>query len=449
MLKKLYLCFILICLVSPVFAAGSQEADSSSTETEVIKVAMITPMVPIAEVAEKEYEALNPNVDVQIIELLSSGDLYTKITMMMKSEQTCPDLITEDGFMINEDSSAGFLSPLDGMMSSWEEAKLYDTAILNGAKGVDGKQYGLPFSTDVQCIWYNKDMMRKAGLSVPFEPKNWDEIIETAKKMKAIGGEDFIPLFLYASKNSQEETSMRTFQTLYSGTGSTLYDLDAQKWVCDQANLKKVFSFVDDVYNKEKLGPPLSIAFQHNVFDLFQSDYMKNEKLGMYFSGNWESGNWAEGAKYDWPEGLDVWGVAKIPTITGKAPEYTTMSGGWTWAVPAKASNKKGGEDFLKFISNKDLSVQFSLDVGTLAVRSDVIEDSRYINQDMMVVAESAEMMEYTHFRPSYEGYAALTAMFAEITEAVAIGTYNPGEAVSMFKNEMVRIVGDANVIIK
>ena len=107
---------------------------------------------------------------------------------------------------------------------------------------------------------------------------------------------------------------MRTFQELYSGTGGTLYDFDTKKWVVDKENLLKVYNFVNDVYNVEKIGAPLSIVSQQKVEDLFVSDYMKNGKLGMIFTGSWVPGNWGEGRTYEWPEGLDTWAVAKIPT---------------------------------------------------------------------------------------------------------------------------------------
>ena len=56
--------------------------------------------------------------------------------------------------------------------SSGVALDVYKRQILDGAKGADGVQYGVPFSTDTQCLWYDKKLMEEAGVSVPFQPKN-------------------------------------------------------------------------------------------------------------------------------------------------------------------------------------------------------------------------------------------------------------------------------------
>lgn len=428
-----------------------ESTDRENTEDagNVIKLAINTEKVEWIQGELEAFKANHPDTDVEIIEIVSGSDMYTKITMMMQSSQTSPDLITEDGFMINSDAAAGYLEPLDDMISTESDFSNFVPAVLAGGKGEDGKQYGIPFSTDVQGIWYNEKLMEQAGISLPFQPNSWDEVLDAAKKLKAGGGEDFIPVFLFTTKTHPEETSMRTFQTLYSGTGSELYDYDTGKWIVDKANLMKVFNFVNDVYNVEKVGPPLSIASQQAVGDLFTSDYMKNEKLGMFFSGSWEAGNWGEGRKYEWPEGMDVWGYAKIPTYDGSDPGYTTMSGGWTWAIPANSNNKEGAKELLKFVCSKDVQLSYSLFSGDLAVRTDVASDPAYTSQEMSVVNEANEMLDFTHFRPSVSGYSTITTMYTEVVESIAMGTATPEQAVATFESELKRIVGEDKVTVK
>lgn len=433
----------------PPMSKGTN-ADVPEGEESIIKLAISTGnRMEWAQTVGDAYMAENPGTKIEYIEIVSGSDMYTKITMMMQSGQTSPDIITEDGFMIHSDAAAGYLEPLDDYLMDWEDLSLFESAILDGGKGEDGKQYGIPMSTDVQGIWYDKNLMEAAGVAVPFEPKTWDDVMGAAKKIKETSPDDVIPLFLFASKVAPEETSMRTFQELYFGTGAELYNFEEKKWIVDKENLIKVFNFVNDVYNVEQVGPPLSIASQQNVGDLFQSDYFKNQKLGMFFSGNWEAGNWGEGKQYEWAEGLDNIAFTKIPTYDGAAPGYSTMSGGWTWAVPANASNKEGGVDFLKFISNKENSIGFAIMSGDLAVRSDVMSDDTYLNQPMSVVEECNEFLQYAHFRPSVEGYSSLTIMFTEVIESIAMGSSSPEEAVETFEREMIRLVGKENVLVK
>lgn len=429
--------------------AGTEESSGGSSDSDVIKMAVGADRVDFYRGLADEFEKQNSGKKVEIIEIVNGSDMYTKITMMMQSKETSPDLITEDGFMIMSDAEAGYLEPLDEFMKNWEDAGQFEEAILDGAKGADGVQYGVPFSTDTQCLWYDKKLMEEAGVSVPFQPKNWDEILEAGRKLKEIGGDGFIPFFLYASKTSPEETSMRTFQELYSGTGGTLYDFESKKWIVDKENLLKVYNFVNDVYNVEKIGAPLSIVSQQKVEDLFVSDYMKNGKLGMIITGSWVPGNWGEGRNYEWPEALDTWAAVKIPTYDGSGDGFSTMSGGWTWAIPKNANNKAGGEELLKFIAGKDCQLKYAMFSGDLAVRKDVMEDDTYLSQKMSVVKEAGEMLPYAHFRPSVEGYSTLTTMFTEVVESIAMGSATPEDAAATFESEMKRIVGEENVTVK
>lgn len=428
--------------------AASEAAPAGDGET--LKLAIGTDRIPWIEPLLQQFTEQTGN-PVEVIEIVSGSDMYTKITMMMQSAQTSPDVITEDGFMINSDAAAGYLEPLDDLVASEPDFQNFIPAVLAGGKAADGKQYGIPFSTDVQGIWYSKPMFEAAGITVPFAPKNWAEIIDAGKKLKEAnaGVENFIPIFLFASKTYPEETSMRTFQNLFFGTGGELYDAGTGSWIVDKENMTLVFNFVNDVYNVEKLGPALSVLSQQKIGDLITSDYMKNGVMGMYFSGSWERGVWKTGAKYEWPEGQDTWDYAVIPTVDGRDPGFTTVSGGWTWAIPANANNKEGAKELLKYVCSKEVQLSYNLFSGDLAVREDVSSDPAYVAQEMVPVAQSAEMMQYTHFRPSVEGYASVTALYTEVIESIAMGSATPEQALATMESELIRLMGEDKVIVK
>ena len=43
----------------------------------------------------------------------------------------------------------------------------------------DGKYYGMPWILDTKYLFYNKEILEKAGIKTP--PKTWDELGEQAK----------------------------------------------------------------------------------------------------------------------------------------------------------------------------------------------------------------------------------------------------------------------------
>lgn len=427
---------------------NSSETEEQSGEKEVVKIAVSTYNTDWAEPVIKAYEDANPNVDVELIEV-SGNDMNTKLTMMMQSEETAPDVIAEDGFMVKADAAAGYLEPLDDRLAQWEDFKNFEPAILENGRGADGKQYGLPYSTDVQGIWYNKVLMEEAGIAMPFDPKTWDDIIEAGKKLKEKGPDGFVPIALFNSKSQAEATSMRTFQNLFYGTNSELFDYEQGKWVVDRENALKVLDFVDTVYNKEGLGGPIGVVSANNLSDLMKSDYMINGKVGMFFSADGTIGEYKPEGKYAWPEVLDVWGFAKIPTVDGSEPGYTTISGGWTWGIPAKASNKDGGFELLKFIANMENQRDFCVRYNVLTVRSDVAKEEAYMSQEMSVVNDATAMLKYAHFRPAVEGYASVASLYTDMVEAVSTGISSPEEALESFEAELNRAVGEEAVLKK
>ncbi len=55
---------------------------------------------------------------------------------------------------------------------------VYDDAVK------DGKIYGLPFSVDTLALFYNRDILDKAGVALP--PTNWTELAESVKKITQV-----------------------------------------------------------------------------------------------------------------------------------------------------------------------------------------------------------------------------------------------------------------------
>jgi multiple sugar transport system substrate-binding protein len=54
---------------------------------------------------------------------------------------------------------------------------------------VDGKQYGLAFNASSPIMYYNVDLVRRAGADPKNMPNTWDGLIQLAGKIKALGGD--------------------------------------------------------------------------------------------------------------------------------------------------------------------------------------------------------------------------------------------------------------------
>ncbi|SJM30225.1 extracellular solute-binding protein [Mesorhizobium delmotii] len=71
--------------------------------------------------------------------------------------------------------------------SAWTEMG-YDPATLKLGR-VGNDSYGLPFAISTPVIFYNADLVRKAGGNPDKFPDNWDDIISLAKSIRSLGAD--------------------------------------------------------------------------------------------------------------------------------------------------------------------------------------------------------------------------------------------------------------------
>lgn len=447
-MKKRFLSTVMAAaMITTMFAATA-----SAEESKVVKFALQGDSLTWQQEIVDKFEA-ETGYKVEVVLIPSDQDMYTKTMLLMESADTCPDVIAEDGFMVKSDAAAGKLYCLDDALADWEDLANYDAAMLEGGKGVDGKTYAVMCSTDTQILFYNKELLADIGIEGDWQPATWQEIIDVAAQLKEANEdvEDFIPLFMYASSTYPEETSMRTFQLLLSGTEGEwpeqIYDTESGKWVIDKEKLLTTLNFVNDIFNTYAVAETPAQAADSSMGATLMSDYMQNGTVGLYITGSWTLGQFA--TQYPWDEAMDVWGCANIPTSEGQAPGFTTMSGGWTWAIPELSGNKEGAVEFLKYLCGYDGILARVLYNGEASPRTDVAEAEEYLNQTPSAIPYTKGQLAFAHFRPSVEGYSSITTSFTAAVESVACGNSTPEEAIAALQEEMIRLFGEDNVIVK
>src|SRR6185437_3183519 len=77
----------------------------------------------------------------------------------------------------------GFLQDVTSRIAADEDAKVYEGAW--STVTYEDKRWGMPWILDTKYLFYNKDMLAKAGIDAP--PKTWAELTEQAKIIKDKG----------------------------------------------------------------------------------------------------------------------------------------------------------------------------------------------------------------------------------------------------------------------
>src|SRR5206468_2936942 len=103
-----------------------------------------------------------------------------------------------------------------------DQYKYYQKGLLDVAS-YNGHVYGLPTDTDVRMLWYNKADFAKAGVAIPWQPKTWQDVIDTAAKVKAATGIENA-IVLPAGTKQGEAATMQGFYMALLGADVTTDD---------------------------------------------------------------------------------------------------------------------------------------------------------------------------------------------------------------------------------
>jgi multiple sugar transport system substrate-binding protein len=152
------------------------------------------------------------------------------------------DIVSMDTIWTPEFAEAGWLRELSGA----EKADALDD-VLDGPKASvtwKGKTVGIPLNTNVQLLWYRKDL-------VPTPPETWDEMIAMAKKLPA--GEGNI-----LEQGNKYEGYVVWFNNLVASAGGTIVNAQGRPTLNDAA--VKAAQIIKDVATSGRSDPSLSTA---------------------------------------------------------------------------------------------------------------------------------------------------------------------------------------------
>lgn len=128
----------------------------------------------------KAFEDKNSNIDVKL-ETQSWEDIYTVLDTKIQNNKA-PDILELD--------AAGPAYASDDLLYKAEDIVSPETysdiepSFIDSAK-IDGQAYGVPTVASTRALFYNKTLFEQAGVSAP--PKTWDELLDAAKKISALG----------------------------------------------------------------------------------------------------------------------------------------------------------------------------------------------------------------------------------------------------------------------
>ncbi|GHF50350.1 sugar ABC transporter substrate-binding protein [Streptomyces mashuensis] len=442
----------LVVLTVVAVLSGGLTGCGSGTDPDTLKVAYQRSTDNKVQIMDgwlagikKQFEREHPGRKLRLIPIQASlDDYYAKVQQMMRSPRTAPDVVHEDTFLINSDITSGYLRPLDDELAGWKDWNRFAATAKAAARGTDGRTYGVPDGTDTRGLWFNKEILARAGLPADWHPRTWDDVLDAARAVKrAVPG--VIPLNVYSGKGAGEATSMQGFEMLLYGTGADpLYAPAEKKWVTGSRGFRDALAFVRTVY-AEKLGPEPSDALDPKVTDRVVGEWLPEGRLAIALDGSWLGKFWQPNGSRPWPRWPQVMGRAAFPTQDGHAPGRVSLCGGWTWSISAKSGKPGLAWQLIETMQTPANATAWAVADGQIAVRDDVAADPAY-RTALPGTDFFTELVQVSAYRPALPAYAQVSHAIQEATESVTTGDADPATAARRYDERLASIAGASGV---
>lgn len=298
-----------------------------------------------------KYQSAKPNVTIKL-DVMPFGQFYQSIDTRLAGRQA-PDLFRVTYPHIGRYAMGKAVIDLSQHIDAGYDSA-FTPAVWNAVTH-QGKPYALPHHTDTFALFYNADLLEKAGVAVPTsldDTWTWARFIEVAKllKDKSLGNYPF-------AMSWQNAAAHRWLIFLYQHGGRILSDDLKSPQINSRAGIETIAW--NQSWFKEGLVPPsTSLKSAEPVQNLFA-----NGTIPMMLNGNWQIPFVNQQAKFRW-------GVTYLPRDVAMADDL----GGTCVAVSRDSRNPEVAVDFLKFLASEENMREFISAAQFLPVRKTLVE---------------------------------------------------------------------------
>jgi multiple sugar transport system substrate-binding protein len=282
------------------------------------------------------------------------NDLHDKMATMFSAQDASFDVVMTWAGWSAEFGQAGWLQELD---KSAVPNDLIQPAL--DAVSWRGKVYGLPKFTSVQTMFWNKDLYQKAGLDPEAGPQNWDEFVQSAKKLTT-GGQ-----YGYACDMGNPAGAYQNFLRMLLLCGGEMYDADYNPTFAGEEGVEGLSKLVE-LLQVHKVMDPSSLQIT-NASDL--GDLFARGTTGSVF--NWPF-QYAVATSSKSKLTKETLGNGLIPGITVPS---ASIDGSEGFAINKYSKNKEAALAWLQFVTTGDVQMKIVDKEGWFPVSKTVLDD--------------------------------------------------------------------------
>ena len=356
---------------------------------------------PIIEELVAEFEAQNPEIKIELIDL-NWANGHDKITVAFATEASA-DIIELGSDWVPEYAAKDLLYDLSEASLGYQDSLLGWEAAF-----IDGKIYGFPWMLGTRVMFYNKNLMTRAGLDPKQPPADWDHLYDYCEAVNKLGE----PIYGWGSNSYEKFRLYKKFLPfLWSNHGMVL-NADEQCALTSPEALYALQFYI-------KLSDIGYMESQRNLDDKFLAG-----ELGFIISGDWLLRMMKAN-----PPDFEV-GACLIPP-PNSGSQTASFLGGEFLTVNKDSKKKAEAVKFIQYLVSKTPDLKFNRAAGSITPSN--IEASREILKNAGPLAMVfLQQINYSHPSPVHPKWVQIQFV---LEDAVQKAIYHKGEVDDILKD--------------
>lgn len=294
--------------------------------------------------------------------------------------------------------------------------------IANGSTP-DGQLLALPSDLTMNGPFINVDAFNEAGVEIPTE-WTWDELIETAKAVQEANGMEFAVAI---------DKSGHRVSTVLSQYGTNLLGPDGL--ALDPAKAEAALTMLTGLMEEDAMSADFWLETGTRYAGA--NEIFLAGAVPVYLSGNWQVGQFAENAEFEW---------AAVPNPC--AERCGGFPGGKYMVAFSDSNNPELGAAFVAWMNQADQQRQLDEGASWLPTRNDLIEsgiDYPDRTEDMAVfIADVAATPEDTYASLGHAAFGPSANALVEEIALVVAGEEDVATAVSNLTAAIEQAIADS-----
>ena len=302
---------------------------------------------------------------------IPDNQLVTKLATSAQSGDA-PDLISFDLIYMPDFMKAGLLTDVTDQLAGDPNYALHVQAYKDIAT-YDGKTYGVGFTPDVSVLAWNKDLYKAAGLDPEKGPTTIDEVVDHARKIRALGGDTYGFWF----SGSCPGCNIFVTSPMMVAAGSQILPKNGDDQALSGDGVKKVLEAYKTMWDEGLIPESAEVDTGANFVSAFVGG-----NIGIAGTG----GFLISLMKREHPD--FNYGLTLLPGA--EAGQVSGFVGGDVVAVPANGKNEAAAREFLTWVLSDEAQLQGLAKNSILTTRTDLADNEFTKGNDKVLVTAAA-----------------------------------------------------------